>query len=57
MRVSLLTSCATESHLVTGDVAYALFPFVFFLVLSVSYILWYKTAATPLPFGDRKAHD
>ena len=47
---------ATASHLITGDVAYALFPFVFFLVLLVSYILWHKTVATPLPFGDREAH-
>ena len=46
---------ATASHIITGDVAYALFPFVFFLVLLVSYTLWHKTAATPLPFGDGKA--
>ncbi len=46
---------ATASHIITGDVVYALFPFAFFLVLLVSYILWHKTAATPLPFGDREA--
>ena len=46
---------ATASHLITGDVAYALFPFVFFLVLLVSYALWHKTAATPLPCGDGQA--
>lgn len=48
---------ATASHLISGNVAYALFPFVFFLVLSVSYTLWHKTAASPLPFGDREARD
>jgi DoxX-like family len=47
---------ATASHLITGDVAYALFPFVFFLVLLASYTLWHKTAATPLPVGGGKAH-
>jgi DoxX-like family len=46
---------ATASHLITGDVAYALFPFVFFLLLLVSYTLWHKTGATPLPFGDGEA--
>lgn len=47
---------ATASHLITRDVAYALFPFVFFLLLLVSYILWLKTAATPLPMVDGEAH-
>ena len=42
---------ATASHVLTGDAAYALFPLAFFLVLIVSYHLWHKTAATPLPFG------
>lgn len=46
---------ATASHLITGDMAYALFPFVFFLVLLVSYTLWHKTAATPLPSDDGQA--
>ena len=40
---------ATASHILTGDVTYALFPFVFFLLLIVSYTLWHKTAATPTP--------
>jgi len=48
---------ATASHAITGDVAYALFPFAFFLLLVVSYLLWHKTAATPLPFceGETRA--
>lgn len=41
---------ATASHLITGDVKYAFFPFSFFVVLVIAYILWHKTAATPLPF-------
>lgn len=40
---------ATASHLLAGDAAHAPFPFVFFLVHMTSYLLWYKTAATPLP--------
>ena len=43
---------ATASHVITGDVKYALFPFSFFMVLVIAYILWHKTAATPLPFKD-----
>lgn len=46
---------ATASHLITGEVGYALFPFAFFLVLLVSYTLWDKTAATPLPFGQGRS--
>ena len=41
---------ATASHVITGDRMYALFPFSFFLILLISYILWHKTAATSLPF-------
>lgn len=40
---------ATASHLLAGDAAHAPFPLVFFLVHMTSYLLWYKTAATPLP--------
>jgi hypothetical protein len=40
---------ATASHLLAGDAAHAPFPFLFFLVHMTSYLLWYKTAATPLP--------
>jgi len=46
---------ATASHIITGDVAYAPFPFVFFLLLVVSYLLWHKTAATRLPFAEGEA--
>lgn len=41
---------ATASYLLTGDVAHAVFPLVFFLLMAVSYYLWHKTAATGLPF-------
>ena len=41
---------ATAAHVITGDRVYALFPFSFFIVLMVAYLLWHKTAATPLPF-------
>ncbi len=47
---------ATAAHLITGDRVYALFPFSFFIVLLVAYILWHKTAATPLPFEQRDVH-
>ena len=48
---------ATAAHVITGDRVYALFPFSFFIVLILGYILWHKTAATPLPFeqGDMRA--
>ncbi len=48
---------ATAAHVVTGDKVFALFPFSFFIVLMVAYLLWHKTAATPLPFeqGDVRA--
>ncbi len=48
---------ATAAHVITGDRVYALFPFSFFIVLILGYILWHKTAATPLPFeqGDVRA--
>jgi len=46
---------ATASHIITGDVAFALFPFVFFLLLVVSYLLWHKTAATRLPSSEGEA--
>ena len=41
---------AMAAHVITGDRTYALFPFSFFLVLLIAYVLWHKTAATPLPF-------
>ena len=40
---------ATASHILAGDSANAGVPFVFFIVLMVSYVLWYKTEATPTP--------
>lgn len=42
---------ATASHVLAGDGAHALFPLVFFLFMAVSYFLWHKTSATPLPFS------
>ncbi|MBC7466675.1 MAG: DoxX family protein [Bdellovibrio sp.] len=39
---------ATASHTLAGDSAHAIFPFGFFVVLMVSYALWYKTSATPI---------
>ncbi len=44
---------ATAAHVITGDRVYALFPFLFFVVLILGYILWHETAATPLPFEQR----
>ncbi|AXC12150.1 hypothetical protein ACPOL_2844 [Acidisarcina polymorpha] len=41
---------ATAAHVITGDRVYALFPLSFFIVLIIAYLLWHKTAATPLPF-------
>lgn len=40
---------ATASHLLSGDSAHAIYPFLFFVVMMVTYYLWYKTEATPLP--------
>ena len=40
---------ATASHVLAGDAAHAIFPLLFFVFLAVSYYLWHKTAATPLP--------
>ncbi len=45
---------ATASHLIHGQLAFALFPFTFLLVMLVSYVLWHRTAATPLPFAQRE---
>ncbi len=45
---------ATASHVITGDVKYALFPFSFFVVLVITYLLWHQTAATPVPFESAK---
>ena len=42
---------ATASHVLADDSVNAIFPFLFFLVLMASYALWYKTSATPTPFG------
>ncbi len=44
---------AAAAHTITGDRMYALFPFSFFVILVVAYLLWHKTAATPLPFETR----
>lgn len=44
---------ATASHVLAGDAARALFPLVFFVFLVISYALWHKTAATPLPIAGR----
>ena len=41
---------ATASHVLAGA-GDALFPLVFFPFLILSYHLWHKTAATPLPFS------
>ena len=41
---------ATAAHVITGDRTYALFPFSFFIILVIAYLLWHRTAATPLPF-------
>ena len=41
---------ATAAHVITGDGKYAMFPFSFFMVLVMTYLLWHRTAATPLPF-------
>ena len=41
---------ATAAHVITGDRMYALFPFSFFVILVIAYMLWHKTAATSLPF-------
>jgi len=46
---------ATASHIITGDLSYALFPFAFFLLLVISYLLWHRTAATPLPLVEGEA--
>ncbi|MBY0414245.1 MAG: DoxX family protein, partial [Bdellovibrionales bacterium] len=40
---------ATASHALAGDSANALFPLLFFTALISSYLLWYKSSATPLP--------
>ena len=40
---------ATASHLLAGDTAHAPFPLAFFVVHMISYVLWYRTAATRLP--------
>lgn len=39
---------ATASHVLAGDSSNALFPFIFFITLMASYLLWQKTEATPL---------
>ncbi len=41
---------ATAAHVITGDRMYALFPFSFFVILVIAYVLWHRTAATALPF-------
>lgn len=43
----------TASHVLSGDATHALFPFMFFLFMAVSYYLWHRTGATPLPFSRR----
>ena len=44
---------ATAAHVIKGDRMFALFPFSFFAVLVIGYLLWHRTAATPLPFEPR----
>ncbi len=41
---------ATAAHIITGDRTYALFPFSFFIILMIAYLLWHRTAATALPY-------
>ena len=48
---------ATPSHVITGDVTYALFSFLFVVVLVITYLHWHKTAATPLRGEDLVSHD
>lgn len=40
---------ATASHVLAADAAHAPLPLAFFVVLMISYALWYKTRATRLP--------
>jgi DoxX-like family len=40
---------AAASHVLANDAINAVAPLVFFAVLMVSYVLWYKTSATPTP--------
>ena len=40
---------ATASHVLANDSSNALFPFIFFILLMISYFLWHKTSATPTP--------
>ena len=40
---------AAASHILAGDSPNAVFPLLFFIALMSSYLLWYKTSATPLP--------
>ncbi len=40
---------ATASHIFASDTPAAIFPFLFFIVMMITYYLWYKTKATPLP--------
>ena len=40
---------ATASHILANDSSNALFPFIFFILLMISYFLWHKTSATPTP--------
>lgn len=46
---------ATASHVLAGDAANAGFPLVMFALLMGSYVLWYKTEATPLPLRKIKS--
>jgi uncharacterized membrane protein YphA (DoxX/SURF4 family) len=40
---------AAASHALAGDAKGAVAPIGFFIVLMISYALWYKTEATPTP--------
>lgn len=40
---------AAASHIYSGDAAHSIFPLVLVPLLLVTYVLWYRTAATPLP--------
>jgi uncharacterized membrane protein len=40
---------ATASHVLAADAPAAVFPFLFLIVMMITYYLWYKTKATALP--------
>jgi uncharacterized membrane protein len=40
---------AIASHILTGDTAHAIFPFLFFVVMMVTYWLWHKNSLKSAP--------